>query len=184
MNESGRATRRGILKLGAIALAGVAGAAGIGAAAEYSRSAAGVEGAVGTPPRLHGSSWHLQAAGLKRGVLPKPGDRVTITGVLSATPDGPPLGSFFATSMHLDMPGATGPARAEMQMHTIQLPEGSLVGMGTAVGGADATYAVIGGTGRYAGASGSYTAVQRPFEVGGNGTAELTLDLKMNGEGR
>jgi hypothetical protein len=108
---------------------------------------------------------------------------VSISGVLSGSPGGPPIGSFYATSMHLDTTDAARFATAEMQMHTIQLPEGNLVGMGTAVAG-EATYAVIGGTGRYLGATGSYTAVQEPFEVGGDGTARITLNLKLAGEGR
>lgn len=187
MENQSRTTRRGILGMGALALAGLAGAVGLGAAVERSRGGADigvVAGSAGKPIRLHGSGWHLQAADLKRGVLPRPGDRVTISGLLSSTPGGPTIGSFFATSMHLDTPGAAGSTYAEMQMHTIQLPEGSLVGMGTAMAGSETTYAVIGGTGRYTGATGSYSAVQRPFEVGGDGTAELSLNLKLSGEGR
>ncbi len=184
MDDTGRASRRGVLKMGALVLTGLAGAVGLGATVERARGGVDIQRLAGTATRLHGSGWHLQAADLRRGVLPKPGDRVTISGVLSATPGGPRIGSFFATSMHLDTPGAMGQAEAEMQMHTIQLPEGNLVGMGTAVAGADATYAVIGGTGRYTGATGSYTAVQNPFEIGGDGTAELNLNLKLAGEGR
>jgi hypothetical protein len=181
MQESGRTTRRGILGMGALAVAGLAAAVGLGSLAERARS---VPGAIvpGGPIQLHGSEWHLRSPDLRPGVLPERGDRVTISGVLSGSPGGAPIGTFFATSMHLDTVGAARYATAEMQMHTLQLPEGNLVGMGTTVAG-EATYAVIGGTGRYLGATGSYTAAQQPFEVGGDGTAQITLNLKLAGEG-
>lgn len=182
MQDNSRTTRRSILGVGALALAGLAGAVGLGSIAERARSAPGAV-VPGAPVELHGSEWHLRAPDLRPGVLPERGDRVTIAGVLSGSPGGTPIGSFFATSMHLDTVGAARFATAEMQIHTIQLPEGNLVGMGTAVAG-EATYAVIGGTGRYLGATGSYSAVQRPFEVGGDGTARITLNLKLAGEGR
>ena len=182
MEDHSRTTRRSILGVGALALAGLAGAVGLGSIAERARATPGAN-LLGEPIQLHGSEWHLRSPDLRAGVLPERGDRVTISGVLSGSPGGAPIGSFYATSMHLDTPGAARFAAAEMQMHTIQLPEGNLVGMGTAVAG-EATYAVIGGTGRYLGATGSYTAVQQPFEVGGDGTARITLNLKLAGEGR
>jgi hypothetical protein len=182
MEDKGRTTRRSILGMGALALAGLAGAVGLGSVAERARSAPGAV-LPGAPIQLHGSQWHLRAPALRSGVLPERGDRVSISGVLSGSPGGPPIGTFYATSMHLDTVDAARFATADMQMHTIQLQEGNLVGMGTAVAG-EATYAVIGGTGRYLGATGSYTAVQQPFEVGGDGTARITLNLKLAGEGR
>ena len=41
----------------------------------------------------------------------------------------------------------------------------------------EGSYAIVGGTGRYAGASGTYTARQSLRELGGDGTAEFTLNL-------
>ena len=41
----------------------------------------------------------------------------------------------------------------------------------------DATFTIVGGTGRYLGASGTYHAAQRPREHGGDGTATLTFDI-------
>jgi hypothetical protein len=61
-------------------------------------------------------------------------------------------------------------------VHTFVLPGGTLVGMGNSLLG-EAVFAVIGGTGKYAGAKGSYAATQRLREYGGNGTAEFKLTL-------
>ena len=52
----------------------------------------------------------------------------------------------------------------------------SIFGVGAGALG-PATFAVIGGTGRYSGATGSYVARQSRRELGGDGTAEFTLTL-------
>jgi hypothetical protein len=51
------------------------------------------------------------------------------------------------------MPGTAG----VLELHTFELVDGTLLGMGSAARGTGA-FAVVGGTGRYHGASGSYTA--------------------------
>jgi hypothetical protein len=56
-------------------------------------------------------------------------------------------------------------------------PAGTIVGMGTSLHG-EATFAVVGGTGIYADARGSYVAKQRLREQGGNGTADFNLTLR------
>ena len=43
--------------------------------------------------------------------------------------------------------------------------------------GAERSFAIVGGTGRYAGARGSYTADQDTYGLGGRGTAALKLRL-------
>lgn len=59
-------------------------------------------------------------------------------------------------------------------MHHLELHDGTITAVGPATF-EQATYAVIGGTGRFAGASGSYTLIQRPGTSGG--TATFTLDV-------
>jgi hypothetical protein len=57
---------------------------------------------------------------------------------------------------HLDVPGNHGPfAPAQLETHTFRLPGGTLVGMGTATPEGESVFAIIGGTGRFPGATGS-----------------------------
>ena len=72
-------------------------------------------------------------------------------------------------------------AAAAMEMHHFNLADGTIVGMGTIGGFHDVTsvHAIIGGTGRYDGASGSYTARQSPVELGGDGTADFSFNITL-----
>lgn len=58
--------------------------------------------------------------------------------------------------------------------HTFKLRDGTIVGTGTA-GRLEGVFAILGGTGRYAGARGTYVARQRHHEFGGDGAAEFVL---------
>ena len=51
--------------------------------------------------------------------------------------------------------------------------------MGTAAPGAGGVFTILGGSGRYLGATGSYVAEQNPVETGGDGSARFTLTLIM-----
>jgi hypothetical protein len=62
--------------------------------------------------------------------------------------------------------------RDGVELHTFQLEGGTLLGMGR-VGG----YAVVGGTGAYAGASGAYLFEHRAEHLGGDGSAHFVIDL-------
>ena len=61
-----------------------------------------------------------------------------------------------------------------VESHAFRLPDGTIHGMGTA-DGADSVFAIVGGTGRYVGARGSYTARHMPIELGGDGSAAFTM---------
>jgi len=165
------ASRRSILRYGVLALGAVAGVVGLTGAAEKIRagtlSASSLE--------VSGTDWHLTGIGLQRGEMPKRGDVVTVTGVVSV---GEESGTFRAVVQHLATPDGHGPyATVQQETHTFLLPGGAIFGMGSAAPGADGVYAIVGGTGRYSGASGSYLGRQRPFETGGDGTALFTLNL-------
>jgi len=172
-------SRRTILRSGVLAMGALAGMVGLGRL--VSRPQLGV--AVQTPSglteiKLYGRAWSMSAPGLRRGDLPSRGQQVSITGILAMTPEGERAGTFFATVTHLDNAADHGPfAIAQMETHTFQLSDGSLIGMGSTAPGEQGVLAIVGGTGRYLGATGSYLALQNPVEIGGDGTAEFTFTL-------
>ena len=57
------------------------------------------------------------------------------------------------------------------------LQDGTIHGLGSVMRGAEGHFVILGGTGRYAGAQGSYVARQSARELGGDGTAEFRLTL-------
>lgn len=180
MDEGPKASRRAILRHGVVALGALAGVVGLGSAAERARSGSLLAQTLPgtTTLTLRGSQLHLSAAGLKRGDLPRRGDLVSVAGALSIASGTETVGSFFASVQHLDSRVGHGPfATVQQETHTFQLPDGTLFGMGTTAPGAEGAFAIVGGTGRYLGASGSYVARQNPIETGGDGTALFTITL-------
>jgi hypothetical protein len=169
-------TRRVIIRRGALTAAGLLGLKAVGPAA----APAAAQAAEATTLTLLGRNWCSYAHGKPPGELPAKGDRMVASGDLHATSDGEKVGEFHAALFHLGAPGQVGPTGAgSLELHTIVLPEGSIIGTGTATPDADAhdLFAVLGGTGRYAGVQGTYTLRQGYRELGGDGTAELTLHL-------
>ncbi len=127
--------------------------------------------------RLLGADFHLTAAG--GGPLTQRGDASVATGSLvDAT--GEVVGSFHGTRVAVDAPGAVGiEAPVAIDWHSLTLPDGTIFGTGTASHSVDHPdhYAIVGGTGRYAGAAGSYVAYLRHRELGGDGSAEFSITL-------
>jgi hypothetical protein len=115
-------------------------------------------------------------------VLPDTGDRLVITGdLLDAS--GAAIGHVFGTYLQLAPFGQAGPGvPTSLQDHTFSFADGSIHGRGLAGADLDAAnvFAVIGGTGRYLGVTGSYVAVQRFLSFGGDGSAHF--DLTTNPE--
>ncbi len=78
-------------------------------------------------------------------------------GELRDAPDGGQIGEFFTNAFCLDMPyGVQTAAASNLEFQTFRLPEGTLFGVGAAGGSGEKHFAVLGGTGRYAGVRGSY----------------------------
>jgi len=156
-----RATRRSALGRGLALLGGLV---GLGAATE----AAAAPGATTLTFHVRGLTH-----GRRRSGLPRRGDRLTLRGELLDRPGGRRVGELHAAAFTLRGPGGAGSAE-RLELHTLVLDDGTLVGSGTGGAGGGA-YAILGGTGRYAGACGSYV-VRRSHEPGA-GDAELVVTL-------
>lgn len=90
------------------------------------------------------------------------GGRMVASGDLLDGPDGQRVGTFYTNCFCLQSPfGPQAASAADLEFHVLQLPEGTLFGIGSggSNGRADQPLAIVGGTNRYAGRSGSY--VQR-----------------------
>jgi len=170
MEEATRRTSRRNLLGRSVALA--AGALGVGAV-----------GRVGTAEaakpenrdfQLHGRHFHLQAPTHRAGKLPEKGDRLSAYGELLDRPNGKAVGHFTAAFFALDSPFA---GASSLELHTFNLADGTIHGLGSAARGAEGHFAILGGTGRYTGARGSYVANLHLREHGGNGTATFHLTL-------
>ncbi|MBI4203005.1 MAG: hypothetical protein HY532_07840 [Chloroflexi bacterium] len=180
MRDAAKAPRRSFLKRAAILLA----AAGAAVAFKSSGVGAAVIGPPSllskTPLRLNGRHWHLYSQDHKQGELPVMGDQMVMYGELLNESKDLKLGEFYSNCLSIGSPfGPTPFAATRIEVHTFNLLDGALLGMGTSRAsrtGHD-LYTVVAGTGRYAGAKGTYLAKQRPQELGGDGTAEFTFDL-------
>jgi hypothetical protein len=170
-NTNGQ-SRRTILKRGLVLAAG---ALGVTVAGKEAKAATVV---VPNQLRLHGVNWRLSVPARQPGQAVQLGDHGAVYGDLLDRPNGRPFGQFFGSRLAIQStPGGHARADASVEVHTFVLPRGTIIGMGTAVLG-EAIFAIVGGTGIYHGAKGSYSATQRLREHGGNGTADFVLNLK------
>ncbi len=174
------ALKRGFLMIGAAVGVGTAGKALVSSSGDSAPARS--RGPRMEQLTLHGRQWHLTSTELKPGQLPDKGSRLLGRGELVDAPGatGTAIGEFHATSFGIDSPGRAGAdGAATLEFHTFNLSDGTLMGSGTARASLDAAdvFAIVGGTGKYVGARGSYVARQQPLELGGDGTAQFTLTL-------
>jgi hypothetical protein len=99
-------------------------------------------------------------------------------GELYAADEDVKVGEFAATYFSLHQPSAGG-RLASLEQHVFTLPGGSILGSGITSAGfaTEDEFAIAGGTGRYAGARGTYVVRQSHLEFGGDGTAMITFRL-------
>jgi hypothetical protein len=122
---------------------------------------------------LYGRSWHMYSPDHRHGQTPAVGDRLTTFGELLDRPGSEAIGEFHAASFSTGSPFVSGPyATGCVEVHTFSLRDGTIIGMGSTAGG-NAEFAIVGGTGRYLGAGGSYVARQHQLDLGGDGSAEF-----------
>jgi hypothetical protein len=159
-------TRRNVVGRAAVAIAGLA---GIGVAARASDARpAGVKELT-----LYGRSWRTNTD--RGGALLAEGDRISVRGELVDEKEER-IGEFFAAGFAVG--GGVHPAQGErLELHTFKLRDGTIIGSGTA-GALDGAFAIIGGTGRYAAARGTYVAEQWHQDFGGDGSAKFVLRLR------
>jgi hypothetical protein len=162
MNAS--TSRRALLARAGLA-AGIAGAGAVGLKAATAPTAASPGRSL--PRVVHGRDWRIVFAGLEHGTVPSHTTPRLPQGRL-VDGDGVHLGTLESSLL----PSTGGVTH----LHRLDLGDGGLIAVGPG-GTDDATFTIVGGTGRYLGASGTYHAAQRPRERGGDGTATLTFDL-------
>jgi hypothetical protein len=132
------------------------------------RASAHDEPAARAAPAAAGRELRLFGRGSTAGAPgPAPGGAWVVRRcALLDAPDGRSIGEFVATSLAASASfGAAAAAAAPLEMQTFRLGEDTLFGIG-AGGGRDGerAYAVIGGTGRFAGARG--TVLEREHRSG------------------
>lgn len=121
---------------------------------------------------------YATATGDKRGQRGR-GDQTVLRGALR-TAEGDDAGEIFASALTMPGPVTDGaPRTARMEIHNLQLRDGTLIAMGTTFAQEDVpnVYTVIGGTGRYATARGAYTFDDNPNVARPEGAATITFDL-------
>ena len=159
-------TRRSVASRALLALAG---AVGLGAANDR-----GPRLARDPEPHtvvLRGRNW--RTSGGHPGDFPTEGERISVRGELVDGERGERVGEFFAAGFAIG--GGFHPAHGErLELHTFKLHDGTIIGSGTA-GQLEGAFAILGGTGRFAGARGTYVARQRHHDFGGDGSAEFVL---------
>ncbi len=96
---------------------------------------------------------------------------------LVAEPGDRTVGEFFASGFQLETPFGPQPSAASnVELHTFRLGEDLLFGIGApAARGAVRVHALLGGTGRFAGARGSYE--EREVEGGARGRVEFVVTI-------
>ena len=165
--------RRSILKRGALGAASVAAVAVAAGAVTPARPAAQAAQSGSQTIRFIGRGWHADTA---KASLPGKGDRFAVYGELYE-PGGSKAGEFYSSNVGVDSPfQVTGEGVGLFEIHTLSLAGGTIIGVGIG-GGNERSYAIVGGTGKYAGARGSYLARQDTYGLGGDGKAELLLTL-------
>jgi len=175
------ATNRRDALMRGLALLGAAVGIGVAGNAPASAETGPAETKQGKQIVLHARRLRISSQDIRRGELPQIGLRMLAQGeVVSAPWRGEKVGSFFATYFRISTPGKVADREpGSIEQHTFVLADGNIFGSGVATSGTESEghFAIVGGTGRYMGARGSYVARQSYVDFGGNGNATFTLTL-------
>jgi hypothetical protein len=176
-------TRRTVLQR---CLVFVAGALGVSLAAPEARSEP-VPPAPSPPPepnsgktlKFYARRLHVHSGSQKPGELPAWNGRLNSHGDLLDQANGAKVGEFSATCFAPESPfGCAGSAHA-VELQTLKVTNGTLFGIGSAgpMAEGERAHAILGGTGRFAGAQGSYVIRQNPAGRGEE-SVEFVITLK------
>jgi hypothetical protein len=169
MEVSKSPERRTLLQRGLVLLTGVF---GMGAAARTAESA--------VAPKKEAGKITLYG---RRGQAPSrlPGrttERLVRSGDLLDGPEGKRIGQFFSSGFCMETPlGPEVAAPSNLEFQTFSLPEGTLFGIGAAGGRGERTLAILGGTGRFASARGSYVEREVGPALPGREAVEFVLTI-------
>jgi len=177
MNELNPATsRRTLLQRG---LLFVAGACGLHLAPGETQAAAPPPAPAGsTTLTYYSKGLRAHKPGQRPGKIPTPSGRLHRQGELLDAPDGKRVGDFAAACFGSDNSwAADAPASSKLEIQMLQFAEGWLFGMGSSSEG-QSVHAIVGGTGRFAGAKGSYTIRRQTLEPAGKAAGlEFVINL-------
>ena len=155
MGEANRGTsRRGLLGTWAMVAAG---ALGLGAAARAEVAVPSRRESARSKPTSSASTVATSTACPRRagpGEVPVKGERHSAYGELLDRPSGKVVGHFTRGAPHARL--AVRGGASSLEIHTFALNDGTIHGSASAARGADGHFVILGGTGRYAGAPGSY----------------------------
>lgn len=101
--------------------------------------------------------------------------RLVSNGELFAQIGGAPIGTMTCSNFRMESAfGVSSETASDLEFETLRLPEGTLFSM--AAGGPEKAYAVVGGTGAFAGARGMYRIEERQ-ELESSGLVEIVVTL-------
>lgn len=165
--------RRTLLQRGLVILAGALGLEAMEAGAS---SREPVVPAGGETLRFYARRWQNHAHGTGPGELPVWTGRMDRQGNLLDAPNGKKTGEFYATCFgQASSFGGRASKSPSIELHTFRLGADSVFGMGSCglVGDSQERHAVVGGTGRFAGAKGTYVV----NHSGGGEYVEIVLTI-------
>jgi hypothetical protein len=180
--DSWKFPRRTLLQRGLLAIAGALGLV----AAERRPGAQAVAAASMPEPtpaaagalRLYGRGWRPQPQSPLLGRGTDRDHRVGYAELVDAPTDGAVIGRFCTNGLCPQTPFSPAVAASPtIEFQTLSLDDGTVFGVGAgSLSAAEQTFAILGGTGRFAGARGTYTARLTSFGADG-GAIEFTLTL-------
>ena len=164
--------RGAALLAGGVALAGTARWSGIHPAMQSPHR--GDPGAASPPTATPPNTLTLYAR-LRPAAAPDAHGRMVASGDLLDGPDGEPIGTFYSNAFCAASPfGGPQAAASNLAFQVLQLKDGTLFGIGAGDEPGGTAAAIVGGTNRFAGRSGSF--VQRSIASSiGDDVREFTI---------